>query len=94
MENIKVSVEKYSTFLNKYKELHEYLLRNIAYCEDELKELLHTEGRFHATETSKTIEEILEVWDEMVKTHLGEGFDKMEQSVYHYINFMQEADNI
>ena len=94
MENIKISVETYSTFLNQYKELHEHLMTDITYCEDELKELLHTEGGFHATETSKSIEEILEVWDGMVKTHLMEGFDKMEQSVQHYLNAMQEADNI
>lgn len=94
MENIRMSGKKYSLFLFKYKELHEQIIDDIEYCENELKDLLHTEGGFHAEETSKTIEGILEMWDEMVNTHLTEGFRKMEDSVHNYLISMQEADNI
>lgn len=94
MENIRISEETYVMFLNKYEELHEHILRDIAYCEDRLRELSHRESGFYATQTSETIEEILEVWDETVKAHLEEGFHKMEQSIRNYLDSMQEADNI
>lgn len=94
MENIKMPMDTYNQFVNRYEELHERICTDIEYCKNAMLELTQGNGAFYAEETSGEIKEIIAQWDNEEIPYLQKGFEQMENSVKEYIKEMANADKI
>lgn len=94
MENIKVSMDTYHQFVNRYEELHEKICTDIEYCKNAMLDLTQGSGAFYADETSGKIKETILNWNSEDIPYLLKGFEQMESSVKEYIKAMESADKI